>query len=190
MEYLATPPGEEATDWDRMCWSIAQFLENGITHNIIIFIIVVNAIFLGIQADQGNETDQIWMWMETGFVIFFTVEVFLKLVSFGYLFWLSSWNILDFVIILVALIELTLSFTAVRNGSSGIAAIRLLRVFRILRMFTVVESLNRRVKAFIYATKASFWVGLFLLVITYMCGIILHEYLHDRSKLLTLDPRY
>jgi len=74
--------------------------------------------------------------METGFVMFFTIELSIKLLSFGSLFFIENWNIVDLFIVLVALIELALSFMTVKQGSSGIAAIRLLRVFRILRMFT------------------------------------------------------
>jgi len=57
--YLNEPIPSDAPAWNQAQWQMAHFLEHELTRNFIIFIIVLNAIFLGIQGDQGNEQEEV-----------------------------------------------------------------------------------------------------------------------------------
>lgn len=66
------------------------------------------------------------------FSIIFNIEMFAKLLAFRFEYFASSWNILDFFIVLSANFGYLIKLFGVSNNSS--TAITILRAFRILRV--------------------------------------------------------
>ena len=85
--------------------------------------------------------------MDTVFLVFYTSEMSLKIIAFGFIFnkgsyLRDSWNVLDFTIIVTAYIPLVLS-----SSSINLTALRSLRVLRPLRTISSVKALKEILEA-------------------------------------------
>ena len=73
--------------------------------------------------------------MEYSFTFIFTLEVLLKLVGLGSVFWVDGWNVFDFIVVSASLAEVVLGLIVASDKyACGLSAIRLFRVFRVLRV--------------------------------------------------------
>ena len=70
-------------------------------------LICINGISIGVQADNSPES-LIWVHMEVFFVSVFALEITAKLIAYKGLFWIDAWNIVDFAIVAVSVVELVL----------------------------------------------------------------------------------
>jgi voltage-gated sodium channel len=139
--------------------SIFQFL--------VIFIIVLNAITLGINTYEiNNLLKKIIELLDYAITIFFVVEILIRFVGEPKKieFFKNGWNIFDSIIVLISLIPIP-------NNSSYLL-LRLLRVFRVLRIISVVPELKKIIEALIDSIKRVFYVSLLLFIILYIYATI------------------
>ena len=139
--------------------SIFQFL--------VIFIIILNAITLGINTYEiNNFFKKIIELLDYAITIFFVVEILIRF--FGepkkIEFFKNGWNIFDSLIVLISLIPIP-------NNSSYLL-LRLLRIFRVLRIISVVPELKKIIEALIDSIKRVFYVSLLLFIILYVYATI------------------
>ena len=69
-------------------WKLANLMESVPSRVFFISLVCINGITIGIQADHSDWDG--WDPLEYVFVGLFTVEIALKLISFGFLFW-TEW---------------------------------------------------------------------------------------------------
>ena len=98
---------------------------------LIILIIGLNCITLA-QSDQTKEETKSEATIELTFQIVYTVEMFLRIFSHGFVFnkgsyLRSPWNILDFICVVTGYIGM------IGGGDTSLAGIRAFRVLRPLR---------------------------------------------------------
>jgi len=110
--------------------------------------------------------------------LFFTVEICFKLLGFGWLFWTDGWNLIDFVIVAISLVEVAMMWF-VGQSSSGLSSFRMLRIFRIVRVIGFVARLNLLVQAFLIAMKSVIWVGVLLLMCVYIASIMAQSFFNN-----------
>ncbi|KAF4072330.1 hypothetical protein AMELA_G00261950 [Ameiurus melas] len=116
---------------------------------------VALAVFLPMPEDDTNATNSTLESLEYIFLIIFTLECFLKIVSYGLLFHEGAylrncWNILDFVIVFMGLFTLAvdtinkIAGVPIEKGGGGfdMKALRAFRVLRPLRLVSGVPSLQ------------------------------------------------
>ena len=109
------------------------------------------------------------------FNVIFITECFLKIISMGLIMHKKSylrdgWNILDFVVVVSAIMELIPSFKGVRS-------LRVLRGLRPLRSINAVESMKRLVKVLVNSLPSLANVAALLFFIILLFGIIgLHQF--------------
>ncbi|MDR2920850.1 MAG: ion transporter [Tannerella sp.] len=73
--------------------------------NFILVLIFINAIIIFIQ--EFNDAPRFFYYADNTFTIIFSLEIFLKIKTFGFKdFWKRKWNKFDFVIISAALLSL------------------------------------------------------------------------------------
>ena len=131
--------------WQR--WRLANWTDGKAFKLVFITLVCVNGILIGIESDHANENDAtIWQAIEAFFLTAFVVEIIFKLVGFGYLFFTDSWNVFDFVIVGISVVELIMT-VFLSNSSSGLSSFRMLRIFRIVRVISFVARLNLLVQA-------------------------------------------
>jgi len=63
-------------------------MESDLLQNLILLLIVVNAVLLGITTDNPELEEK---WVEYVFTSIFTLEVLLKVIGLGTLFWVDGW---------------------------------------------------------------------------------------------------
>ena len=139
--------------------SIFQFL--------VIFIIILNAITIGINTYEINSLlKKIIELLDYAITIFFVIEILIRFIGEPKKinFFKNGWNIFDTFIVLISLIPIP-------NNSSYLL-LRLLRIFRVLRIISVVPELKKIIEALIDSIKRVFYVSLLLFIILYVYATI------------------
>ena len=81
----------------------------------------------------------------TSFVVFFTLELVIKITAYGFkYYWYVNWNKFDFIIVLLSLIAL--DETLLEQLNFNVTALRIIRVSRLLRMVKTSEGLRTLLK--------------------------------------------
>lgn len=114
--------------------------------------------------------------------------------SFGpELFFSDMWNIYDFVIVMLAVLEwmLTLLSEAVEWPVDATVArlVRVLRVFRFFRLVTAFQSLNKLVVALYESVMETLWVGILTVLLLYMVGCLMTTAIGQDPDLQQSLPR-
>jgi voltage-gated sodium channel len=118
-------------------------MESAWAQYIIVGVILFNAIVLALETDRGlmESYGGILRSIDQACLVFFCIELAIKLMIYRGVFWRSGWNVFDFIIVGIALLP---------SGGAW-SVLRALRVLRVLRLLTVVPSMRRVVAAFIHA---------------------------------------
>jgi voltage-gated sodium channel len=143
---------------------IAEWIEQPRQQLIVIIVILINAITLGLEtfpAVHQNAGDVIH-WLDQLILAIFVAEIALKLIGHGGRFFLSAWNVFDFLIVAVALVP----------AASALSILRTLRVFRLLRLLNKVPRLRMIVESMLMAIPSIGWVSLMLLLVFYIFAVI------------------
>ena len=140
---------------------------NSVFQFLVIFIIILNAITLGINTYEiNNFTKKIIELLDYTITLFFVIEILIRFIGEPKKinFFKNGWNIFDTIIVLISLIPIP-------NNSSYLL-LRLLRVFRVLRIISVVPELKKIIEALLNSIKRVFYVGLLLFIILYIYATI------------------
>ena len=141
--------------------------KNSIFQFLVIFIIILNAITLGINTYEiDNFIKRIIELLDYAITIFFVIEILIRFIGEPKKinFFKNGWNIFDSLIVLISLIPIP-------NNSSYLL-LRLLRIFRVLRIISVVPELKKIIEALIDSIKRVFYVSLLLFIILYVYATI------------------
>jgi len=150
-------------------------------------VILANAIFMGLHAQErlqailvsNGELPDAWEHAETGFAIFFIVELFLRVLGEGRGFLNTEeapWNLFDAFLVLLSIVDnimtriagsSTLNFTFART----LRIFRFARILRIVRVMRFFYSFRLMVYAVIYSIVSLLWVFVMLLFVMYFFAI-------------------
>uniref|UniRef100_A0A4W6F841 Voltage-dependent L-type calcium channel subunit alpha n=1 Tax=Lates calcarifer TaxID=8187 RepID=A0A4W6F841_LATCA len=142
---------------------------------------VALAVFLPMPEEDSNNTNSSLESLEYIFLIIFTLECFLKIVAYGFVFHEGAylrncWNILDFVIVFMGLFTFALDtinkiagVPMEKGGGFDMKALRAFRVLRPLRLVSGVPSLQVVMNSILKAMLPLLHIALlvFLLVTIY-----------------------
>ena len=150
--------------------TLSQFQEkfirlrnNGLFQSFIITVIIVSALLIGVQTydipEWLNHTIAILDWFIT---IFFLIELIIRLISIGSLrrFLKDPWNIFDSIIVITSLIPFEGHETALLG--------RLLRIFRVLRLISIIPELRLLLNAVFASIPKVGYVSLLMFIIFYI----------------------
>lgn len=151
--------------------------------NLTTLIIIAYASILGFKTIGEVETNySLFLQLADYFVtIYFVFEIAIKMVAEKKFvnFFKDGWNIFDFTIVVITLLPLE---------SSGFAAIaRLLRVFRVLRLFTSRPELKAIIDMLIRAIPSIIDIVILMFIIFYIYAIIGNFYFVDLPSGLWKD---
>jgi len=141
----------------------------------IIVLIVLNSIIIFVQGFNFNNSTQIYLdYFDGIFTFLFIIEFFVKMSSFGLRGYFSSkWNIMDFILILLALPSL-LSLLSPLNlfRLDYLLALRTLRIFKFFRFVKFVPEVNKIFRGVYRATKASVFILISFFILNIITSII------------------
>lgn len=102
----------------------------------------------------------------------YTLEFLLKVTAFGFLYFQDGWNLLDFCIVLFALVGYLVEFIVGENYTVALTAIRAFRVTRILKLVRSFKELQRISSTFIQSMPEILNVGSLLFLFLFMFVIL------------------
>ena len=143
---------------------ISELLDRPIFRQVIMGVILFNAVILGLETSGRLMARMGWL-IETLDAIclsIFVLELALKIYAQRLRFFRDGWNLFDFVIVGMSLSPV----------GAGLSVLRALRILRLLRVVSVVPSLRRVVEAFIMALPGMASVFLLTGIIFYIGSVI------------------
>ncbi|KAJ8260254.1 hypothetical protein GJAV_G00178840 [Gymnothorax javanicus] len=172
----------------RACISIVEWKPFEIIILLTIFAnCVALAVFLPMPEEDTNNTNTNLESLEYIFLIIFTMECFLKIVAYGFLFHADAylrncWNILDFVIVFMGLFTIVLDFinhisgveapVGEKGGGFDMKALRAFRVLRPLRLVSGVPSLQVVMNSILKAMLPLFHIALLVFFMVTIYAIV------------------
>ncbi|MFA5537595.1 MAG: ion transporter [Gemmobacter sp.] len=143
---------------------LAAFVESPRVRGGIIWVILFNAVLLGMETSAGimGAAGPVIATLDRICLSIFVIEIGLKLVAFRWGFFRSGWNVFDFLIVGIALVP----------GAQGFSVLRALRILRLLRVVSVTPSLRRVVEGFLRALPGMGSVFLLMGMIFYISAVM------------------
>ncbi len=133
----------------------------------VIIVILVSALVIGASTyDFRPGVLQIFGVLDVAVTLFFLAEIIVRMLADGSLrrFFSQGWNVFDFVIVVASLIPVEESQMALLG--------RLLRIFRVLRLVSIIPELRVLLNAFVSAIPRMGYVSLLMFVIFYIYAAV------------------
>nr|WP_290695347.1 ion transporter [Halomonas sp. UBA3074] len=151
---------ESFTTWQSR---FEKLRSNKIFEAVVISIIVISALVIG--AKTYEETTQIEQWLlylDIAVTIFFLVEILIRMAAERTLlsFFKKGWNVFDFLIVTASLIPM--------DDSEMVLLARLLRIFRVLRLVSMIPELQMLLGALVKSVPRMGYVVLLMFIIFYI----------------------
>ncbi len=137
-----------------------------IFQGVVIFVIIFSALTIGLKTHNlSTQMMSLLISIDLAITIFFVIEIIIRYLATNDLkkFFTSGWNIFDTIIVIGSLIP---------TGGSGILLARLLRVFRVLRLVSMVPELKLLINALLKAIPQMGYIALLMFVIFYIYGAV------------------
>ncbi|MET0122883.1 MAG: ion transporter [Candidatus Thiodiazotropha sp. 6PLUC9] len=148
--------------------------ENKIFETFVILVIVISALMIGAKTYPIPETAaKALRLLDIGITIFFLVEIIIRLLAEHSIkrFFTKAWNVFDFLIVTASLIPVDDSEAALLG--------RLLRIFRVLRLVSIIPELRVLLNAFVKAIPRMGYVSLLMFIIFYIYAAMGSMFFHN-----------
>lgn len=163
------------------------------------FVIFLNAIFIGVQSDAAAQTadseSSEFFILQNCFTVLFLGELVVRMLAEGRaFFWSSTWNLVDFVLVLFSLVEFALTCMASVTASDTLAQSSNLRIFRIIRITRLakvvrmvrlvrfIRALRVLVFSILSTLRSLVWSLLLLISISYVFGVVFTDVVSTHLK--------
>lgn len=134
----------------------------------VIAIIVISALVIGAKTyeEETSRFEQWLLYLDLAITVFFLVEILIRIAAEGSLvrFFKRGWNVFDFVIVTASLIPL--------DDSEMVLLARLLRIFRVLRLVSMIPELQMLLSALVKSIPRMGYVVLLMFIIFYIYAAI------------------
>ena len=148
---------------------------------IVIAVILLSALMIGAKTHNlSANVVAMLLFLDVAVTVFFAVEISIRFLACPEKknFFKSGWNIFDTVIVIGSLVP---------TGGSGVLLARLLRVFRVLRLVSMVPELRLLINALLKAIPRMGYIALLMFVIFYIYAAIGSMYFHEINEVLWGD---
>ena len=152
---------------DQIKASLFALHTNKIFELTVIAIIVFSALITGAKTYEiGSTVANIVVWLDMFITVFFLFEVMIRLIAEPrtFDFFKKGWNVFDFLIVTASLIPV--------DGNETVLLARLLRIFRVLRLVSIIPELRILINALIKALPRMGYVVLLMSIIFYIYAAI------------------
>eukprot|EP00928_Gymnodinium_smaydae_P080160 TRINITY_DN63928_c0_g1_i1.p1 TRINITY_DN63928_c0_g1~~TRINITY_DN63928_c0_g1_i1.p1 ORF type:complete len:522 (-),score=151.53 TRINITY_DN63928_c0_g1_i1:142-1575(-) len=143
---------------------------------LVALVIVLNVTAMAVQADQPDSNLTFWRMVNISFLLFFTIELVLRIWTFGCNGFFCSeeredqiWNLFDFAIVTLGWVDVALTYLMDgHNSNQMLQALRILRIARILRvlkLFRQFDQLRILMLGLVESFEIIFWIALLMLLV-------------------------
>ena len=152
--------------------SIKKIIENKYFVTFITIVIIINAITLGLETSPKIKAQFgiILSLIDKVALTIFTIELITKIVVYKQRFFKDGWNIFDFLIVAVSLIP----------ASGPFSVLRAFRIFRTLRLLSIVPSMKRIIQAIFISIPGILSVGTIIILIFYISSVLTTTFFGER----------
>ncbi|KAM4697979.1 LOW QUALITY PROTEIN: sodium channel protein type 2 subunit alpha-like [Rhinophrynus dorsalis] len=140
----------------------------------IMILICLNMVTMMIETDdQTKEMENNLYWINAVFIVLFTGECVLKLISLRHYYFTMGWNIFDFVVVILSIVGMFLADLIEKYFVSPtlFRVIRLARIGRILRLIKGAKGIRTLLFALMMSLPALFNIGLLLFLVMFIYAI-------------------
>jgi len=140
---------------------------NKIFEIVVISIIIFSALVIGAST---YDIDPKWLglmkFLDIAITLFFLIEIIIRMIAEEKIrhFFRSAWNVFDFLIVTLSLIPI--------DESEMVLIARLLRIFRVLRLVSIIPELRLLMNALAKAIPRIGYVTLLMFIIFYIYGAV------------------
>jgi voltage-gated sodium channel len=142
----------------------AAWIESRRTQNLIVSLILLNAVTLGLETSQTmmERFGILLVALDRAILGAFVLEIGVKLFALGPRFFRQPWNVFDFLIVGIALVP----------ASGPLAVMRVLRVLRVLRLLSTVPRLRFVVESLLHSLPGISSIALLMVVLYYVFAVM------------------
>ncbi|XP_046903387.1 sodium channel, voltage-gated, type I-like, alpha [Hypomesus transpacificus] len=140
----------------------------------IMILICLNMVTMMVETDNQTEyMENILSWVNLVFIILFSGECLLKMISLRYYYFTIGWNVFDFIVVILSVIGMFLSNLIEKYFVSPtlFRVIRLARIGRILRLIKGAKGIRTLLFALMMSLPALFNIGLLLFLVMFIYAI-------------------
>ena len=143
---------------------LSELLDRPFIQNLIIAVIVVNAVTLGMETSESlmASAGGLILAIDRVCLTIFTVEIAAKLFARGPSFFRSGWNIFDFSVVAISYVP----------DAGALSVLRALRILRVLRLVSAMPRLRRVIEGFLSAVPGMASVFGLMALIFYIASVI------------------
>uniref|UniRef100_A0A8C6TM65 Sodium channel protein n=1 Tax=Neogobius melanostomus TaxID=47308 RepID=A0A8C6TM65_9GOBI len=141
---------------------------------VIMILICLNMVTMMVETDdQTEEMGYILYWINLVFIVLFTGECVLKMISLRHYYFTIGWNIFDFIVVILSIVGMFLSELIEKYFVSPtlFRVIRLARIGRILRLIKGAKGIRTLLFALMMSLPALFNIGLLLFLVMFIYAI-------------------
>jgi voltage-gated sodium channel len=157
----------------------AALKDNKLFETFVVLVIVVSALVIGASTyDVQPRVLTLFSVLDVAVTLFFLAEITVRMLAEGSLrrFFSQGWNVFDFIIVVASLIPVEESQMALLG--------RLLRIFRVLRLVSIVPELRVLLNAFVSAVPRMGYVSLLMFIIFYIYAAVGSILFHQINETL------
>ncbi|MCU7828887.1 MAG: ion transporter [Candidatus Thiodiazotropha sp. (ex Myrtea sp. 'scaly one' KF741663)] len=154
-----------------------QLRSNKLFETFVILVIVVSALMIGAKTYPiPASVAQVLRLLDVGITLFFLAEIIIRMIAEKNLkrFFSKGWNIFDFLIVTASMIPVDDSEAALLG--------RLLRIFRVLRLVSIIPELRILMNAFVTAIPRMGYVSLLMFIIFYIYAAMGSMFFHEINR--------
>nr|XP_055057417.1 sodium channel, voltage gated, type XII, alpha a [Misgurnus anguillicaudatus] len=140
----------------------------------IMMLIILNMITMMVETDeQSARMESILNNINLAFIVIFTTECLIKLFALRCYFFTISWNIFDFVVVILSIVGIVLADIIEKYFVSPtlFRVIRLARIGRVLRLIRAAKGIRTLLFALMMSLPALFNIGLLLFLVMFIYAI-------------------
>ena len=143
---------------------ICLLAEHPKAHRFILGVIVFNALELGLATSPWlvERAGGLLSALDACCLTLFVMEILMKLVVRRFSFFMSGWNIFDFLVVSVSLVP----------GSGPLTILRALRILRVLRLFAKLPRLRLIVESVLQSLPSIGWICVLLFMLFYIFAVL------------------
>lgn len=146
--------------------TLQNFFRSRVYQIAICAVIIINAIVLGCECSSVIKASAHYLLVavDNACLAIFTLELVAKIYAFGFAFFTGKdkgWNLFDFVIVGLSLF-----------ASAGISVLRALRIFRAMRLLSVLPQMRLITEAMLHTLPSLFGVAILLFIFYYVYAVL------------------
>ncbi len=161
---------------------INEFNNNKVFQFFIIAVIVVSALMIGAKTyDIDPQYITLLGYLDTAITLLFLFEIVVRFIAEGhsFAFFKKGWNVFDSLIVGISLIPI--------EDSEMVLLARLVRIFRVLRLISIIPELRILISALLKALPPMGYVLLLMFIMFYIYAAVGSFLFEDINKVLWGD---